>query len=43
MVNTGTGGINQYPTTRVYDVVQQKNISKEHEMNESRSGEVKGK
>ncbi|MBO0473806.1 hypothetical protein IGL98_000139 [Enterococcus sp. DIV0840] len=44
MVNTGTGGINQDPTTRVYDVAQQqKNISEEHEMNERRSGEVKRK
>ncbi|WYJ96808.1 hypothetical protein DOK67_0001111 [Enterococcus sp. DIV0212c] len=42
MVNTGTGGMNQDRTTRVYDVAQQqKNISEEHEVKERRSGEVK--
>ncbi|ALS02266.1 hypothetical protein ATZ33_12985 [Enterococcus silesiacus] len=44
MVNTGSGGINQDPTTRVYDVAQQqKNISEEHDIKERRSGEVKRK
>jgi len=44
MVNTGTGGINQDPSTRVYDVAQQqKNLSEEHEIKERRSGEVKRK
>ncbi|ALS36441.1 hypothetical protein ABID30_002424 [Enterococcus rotai] len=44
MVNTGTGGINHDPTTRVYDVAQQqKNISEEDEIKERRSGEIKRK
>ncbi|EOL50736.1 hypothetical protein [Enterococcus caccae] len=44
MVNTGTGGINRDPSTRVYDVAQQqKNISEEQEIKERRSGEVKRK
>ncbi|WP_438758845.1 hypothetical protein [Enterococcus sp. AZ126] len=44
MVNTGTGGINHDPSTRVFDVAQQqKNISEEHEIKERRSGDVKRK
>ncbi|WP_086315009.1 hypothetical protein A5821_002544 [Enterococcus sp. 7F3_DIV0205] len=44
MVDTGSGGMNQDRTVRIYDVAQQqKNISEEHEIKERRSGEVKRK
>ncbi|WP_265455708.1 hypothetical protein [Enterococcus sp. HY326] len=44
MVNTGSGGLNKDPTSRVFFVAQQqKNISENNELSERRSGQVKRK